>query len=63
LLLEEEFEHACPWQSAGQRGGLLVRALRPQPVQQPSHADRGVEGDLGGGTPGQRGAWGHPPGA
>jgi hypothetical protein len=33
-LLAEELEHACPRQAVGQRGGLLLRARRPQRVQQ-----------------------------
>jgi hypothetical protein len=34
LLLAEEPEQACPRQPLGQRGGLLLRARLPQPVQQ-----------------------------
>ena len=39
----------------GQRGDLLLRARRPQAVQQPGHGARVVEGDVGGGAVGQRG--------
>ena len=38
-----------------QRGGLLVRARRPQAVQQAGHAARVVEGGVGGGPARQRG--------
>src|SRR5689334_2005566 len=34
LLLEEEPEHAGCRQPVGQRGGLVMRARRPQPAQQ-----------------------------
>ena len=35
--------------AVGQRGDLLLRARRPQAVQQPDHGARVVEGDVGGG--------------
>jgi len=35
--------------TAQQRGGLLLRGRLPQAVQQPGHAARVVEGDVGGG--------------
>ena len=38
----------------GQRGGLLVRARLPQAVQQLGHANRVVEGGVGGGVAGQQ---------
>jgi len=44
FLLEEEPGHAGRRQSSCQRGGLLVRACLPQPVQQAGHAARVVEG-------------------
>ena len=40
VLLPEQPEHAGPWQSAGQRGGLLRRARLPQPAQQAGHGVR-----------------------
>jgi len=55
LLLEEEPEHAGCRQPIGQRGGLVLRARLPQPVQQQGHAVRVVEGGMGGGPAGQRG--------
>src|ERR1035438_8313484 len=54
LLLAEELEQACPRQPLGQRGGLLVRARRPQAGQQRGHAARVVEGDVGGGITAQQ---------
>jgi hypothetical protein len=44
FLLGEEPEHAGRRQSSCLRGGLLVRACLPQPVQQAGHAVRVVEG-------------------
>jgi hypothetical protein len=44
FLLEEELEHAGRRPSSCQRGGLLVRACLPQPVQQIARAVRVVEG-------------------
>ena len=48
---------------AGQRGGLLVRARRPQAVQQAGHGGRVVEGGVGGGPgwPARRPARARPP--
>ena len=54
LLLAEELEHACPRQSVGKRGGLLLRARRPQAAQQAGHGVRVVEGDVGGGITAQQ---------
>jgi len=54
-LLAEEPEYACPWQSLGQRGDLLLRAGVPQAAQQAGHGARAVEGGVGGGALGQRG--------
>jgi hypothetical protein len=50
FLLEEESEHAGCWQPTYQGGGLVVRARLAHALQQPSDAERVVEGDGLGGT-------------
>jgi len=52
FLLKKELEHADRRQPVGQRGGLLVRPGLPQAVQQPGHAERVIEGGVGGGITG-----------